>query len=146
MITPFPVAETERAPEIVHDQPIEAESVPTAEDELTESAEEVAAPAEEEAVPLEEAAAPAEEMPAPAEEEAAPEEVMAAPAEEEAAPCFAGRLWCKGLPRHMPSRFSFKSGSVRGFRTGKDSSARRIVRSNPRWERTRLSRLWARRR
>ena len=160
MITPFPVAEPERAPEIVHDQPIEAESVPTAEDELTESAEEVAAPAEEEAVPLEEAAAPAEEaavpleeaaapaeeMPAPAEEEAAPEEVMAAPAEEEAAPCFAGRLWCKGLPRHMPSRFSFKSGSVRGFRTGKDSSARRIVHSNPRWERTRLSRLWARRR
>ena len=154
-VTPFPVTEAESVPESFFGQVPGTEPAAAVEDEtaefeekITEPVVETAVPVEEVPEPAEEAAPIAEELPEPAEEAAPIAEKLPEPAEEASVPCFAERLWCKGkgLPRHMPSRFSFRSGAARGFRTAKDSPARRVVRSNPLWERTRLSRLWARRR
>lgn len=138
-VTPFPVAEAESVPESSFGQTPGTEPIAAVEDEASESGQVKAEPAQE-ASPI------AEEVPAPAEGTSPIAEEVPEPAQEASAPCFAERLWCKSLPKHMPSRFSFRSGAARGFRTAKDSPARRIVRSNPLWERTRLSRLWARRR
>ena len=145
-VTPFPVSEPEGVPDNSLEQTPGTDPVPAAVEEIAVPEEEETVPAEEIAAPAEEAAVPTEEIAPPAEEAAVPAEEIAAPAEEAAVPCFAERLWCKSLPKHMPSRFSFRSGAAKGFRTAKDNPARRIVRSNPLWERTRLSRLWARRR
>lgn len=140
-VTPFPVTEAESVPESFFGQVPGTEPAAAVEDETAEFEEKITEPVVETAVPV-------EEVPEPAEEAAPIAEELPEPAEEASVPCFAERLWCKGkgLPRHMPSRFSFRSGAARGFRTAKDSPARRVVRSNPLWERTRLSRLWARRR
>ena len=140
-VTPFPVTEAESVPESFFGQVPGTEPAAAVEDETAEFEEKITEPVVETAVPV-------EEVPEPAEEAAPIAEKLPEPAEEASVPCFAERLWCKGkgLPRHMPSRFSFRSGAARGFRTAKDNPARRIVRSNPLWERTRLSRLWARRR
>jgi len=168
-VTPFPVTEAESVPESFFGQVPGTEPAAAVEDETSEFEEKITEPVVETAVPVEEVPEPAEEaapiaeelpepaeeaapiaeeLPEPAEEAAPIAEKLPEPAEEASVPCFAERLWCKGkgLPRHMPSRFSFRSGAARGFRTAKDSPARRVVRSNPLWERTRLSRLWARRR
>ena len=140
-VTPFPVTEPESVPESFFGQVPGTEPAAAVEDETSEFEEKITEPVVETAVPV-------EEVPEPAEEAAPIAEELPEPAEEASVPCVAERLWCKGkgLPRHMPSRFSFRSGAARGFRTAKDSPARRVVRSNPLWERTRLSRLWARRR
>ncbi len=166
-VAPFPVTEAESVPESSFGQVPGTEPAAAVEDVTAEFEEKMSEPAVETAIPVQEVPAPAEEaaptvaqVPAPAEEaapiavelpepaeEAAPIAVeLPEPAEDSSVPCFAERLWCKSLPKHMPSRFSFRSGAGRGFRTAKDSPARRVVRSNPLWERTRLSRLWARRR